>query len=708
MDLIKVELRNGNALGDILMMTCAVRDFKNHYRDKYLVRVNTTCMHVWDNNPNLSDYEGDPDIICNLGPGKATNGSNTSGLHYANGFRLSLEQNINLPINQGHIKPDLHLTDQEKKQRWIDGRYWILVAGGKGDFTTKWWPYQRWQKVVDALPEITFVQVGESKHKTHRPLEGDNVINLIGKTEDPDTGIRDLMSLYYHCDGSVGLVSMQMHMAAAFDKACVVIAGAREPRSYENYNDHVYLTNQGTLRCKNLCENCKEFTLKIDNKKKEKYCSIADGPVPHDLYYSKQLCKDYKPENPTKRYIYACWKKGINSCCNHHYDPYYPGGEKFAKCIALIQPEDVIRGIRSYYDNGALTPIEEPTKLKEWMIVSSPKEFAETKEDPYPVPIDKPIFKMLCNAHNYIGGEKSATWIMRGMQKRGYHVQCVPTKRVCDSFKMNSPGVEFTKRLTDPCDILMIYANDAIWDFTKPKYTDVMDKIKAEKKVMMLNFKIGGAAKAEWAKTWDLYGFLCSELRDHYLEAVPGVNTFVLPPAVDIDEYLEQDAIVYNRTLHIVRHSSQGDNKYSQDENELIEAIRAESPTTVFSYMPGPSFLGEIPKVHNYRFAELPVIEFLKRGTCFWYRLPEGYSDQGPRTIVEAMALGLPCIADNRWGAKDRITNETGWLCEEFDDYVGIVLGLDAKTLQLKGEAAKNRAREQFHPDNWLETIING
>jgi ADP-heptose:LPS heptosyltransferase len=388
MDLIKVELRNGNALGDILNLTCAVRDFKHTYPDRFLVRMNTKCMHVWDNNPYLSEFE-DPDMILNLGPLKAVNGSNTSGLHYANGFRLSLEQNINLPINQGHIKPDLHLTDKEKEQRWIDGRYWIICSGGKGDFTAKWWIHERWQKVVDALPWITFVQIGESKHKEHKPLEGKNVINLLGRTEDPNTGLRDLFSLYYHCDGSVGLVSMQMHLAAAFDKACVVVAGAREARSFENYNDHVYLSNQGTLRCKNICDNCSKFSIRDYNKKKEKYCEAHGTKVPHELYYSKKLCDKYDPVDPTRRYIYGCWKKGINSCCNHEIID----GQKYAKCVALIQPEDVVKAIGSYYYNGALTPIEKPAICRAVFKAEEPLQ-------EYVGVVEKPIFKMVCNAHN--------------------------------------------------------------------------------------------------------------------------------------------------------------------------------------------------------------------------------------------------------------------------------------------------------------------
>ena len=233
-----------------------------------------------------------------------------------------------------------------------------------------------------------------------------------------------------------------------------------------------------------------------------------------------------------------------------------------------------------------------------------------------------------------------------------------------------------------------------------------MERVKADKKILMLNFKLGGAGKAEWTKHWDLYGFLCSTMRDDFLKRVPDANCFVLPPAVDIEPFLSE-GINYNRTLHLVRHSSQGDRKYSEDTNELIDSIRELSPSTIFSFMPAPSFLNGTQKVHRFNVNQIPVIDFLKRGTCYWYKLPDGYTDQGPRTIVEAMAIGLPVIADNRWGAKDRVTDDTGWLCDDMREYVHVVSSLNHHILKEKGLAAKERARKEFNPNNWTEVIMS-
>jgi len=691
MALKKVEFHSHLALGDTLMVTCAIRDLKKAYPDRYAIKVDTTCMHVWDYNPHLSTFDK-PDMMIEIGPKRFTQGSQTRGLHYANGFRESIEDNLNLPIPQGPLKPDLHLSDEEKKDKIVEGRYWIIIPGGKSDFGTKIWPHELWQEVVSALPDITFVQLGAAKH-CHRILTGPNVINLVGTTEHPDTGLRDLFKLFYHCDGSTGLVSMQMHLAAAFDKACVVVAGAREPATFEAYNHHRYLHYQGSLRCKNDCENCKQYS--IDAKRK-RFC--GETAMVEDYWKDRKLCPDYDPIDPAKLYLKACWKSVIEGCTNQ-VEAY---GATYPKCQLMIEPADVIKAINSYYEGGALRPSKQPIRVNERKVAIVPT--AVQDDGTFPVPINKKIFRMVCNAHAYIGGEKSVTWIMRAMEKEGYHVQLVPSKHVCDSFRKNmGDNVQITNDITTPCDILMLYANDMSYAFTQDEYR-IMEKVTADKKILMLNYKLGGAGKAEWTKTWDLYGFLCSQMEEEFLQRVPGVETFVLPPAVDIEPFLA-DNISYNKTLHLVRHSSQGDNKYPENFNEVIEKIREAAPTAKMSFMPAPSFLNGNARVGKFSFDQIPVIDFLKQGSCYWYMLPEKYSDQGPRTIVEAMALGLPCIADNRWGAKDRITDDTGWLCDDQEDYVEIIRTLNHKILAEKGQAAKARARDCFNPNKWIDAI---
>jgi len=105
---------------------------------------------------------------------------------------------------------------------------------------------------------------------------------------------------------------------------------------------------------------------------------------------------------------------------------------------------------------------------------------------------------------------------------------------------------------------------------------------------------------------------------------------------------------------------------------------------------------------------QLPIPEFLLQGNCFIYNLPDRYSDQGPRVIMEAQSSGLAVIADNQWGAKDRINEETGWLCETQDDYLRVIRDITEvpSLLRTKGQAARKWARKNYDPHKWLEEII--
>jgi len=227
---MKILLRNTQPLlGDRLMFTPLVRDLKKAHPD-WRIGVLSAGPEIWLNNPHVdfSINEANADKIYDVGPGKVTRGSKTNGLHITAAFRCSLEEQLGQVIPQGSSKPDVYLSEAEKAQRMIDGDYWVINCD-TGPFTAKRWPLERFAAVVAAMPDLTFVQVGLGKDCRGR-LKGSNVIDLIDGTK-----VRELFSLVYHAHGCISLVSSLMHVAAAFDKPCVVIAGGREPTTFERY-----------------------------------------------------------------------------------------------------------------------------------------------------------------------------------------------------------------------------------------------------------------------------------------------------------------------------------------------------------------------------------------------------------------------------------------------------------------------------------------
>ena len=210
----------------------------------------------------------------------------------------------------------MHFADREKA--WVsqvdeitgmaNTQFWIIVAGGKNDFTAKWWDPVRYQQVVDHFRDrLLFVQCGsDSASHSHTNLSG--VINLVGKTD-----VRQIVRLMYHAAGVVCPVTMFMHLAAAVEtkegrpknRPCVVVAGGREPAQWEAYPHHQYLHRNGCLPC---CDNGGCW--------KSRTVPLGDGEK-HD----ESLCL---------------------------YPVHTPNGFALSKCLDMVTTKDVINAIENY------------------------------------------------------------------------------------------------------------------------------------------------------------------------------------------------------------------------------------------------------------------------------------------------------------------------------------------------------------------------
>jgi len=252
----KIILKCGLSPGDIVMLSAAVRDLHKSHPDQFLTDVRTPCPAIWENNPYITPLkEDEAEIIQAHYP--LIHRSNELPYHFIHGYVQHLSQVLGVPVTPTDFRGDIYISDQEKS--WIsqvkeitqdDRPFWVIVAGGKKDFTIKWWSTQRYQEVVNHYKDkITFVQVGAKDH-VHPAL--DNVINLVGKTD-----LRQLIRLIYHSSGVLCPVTAAMHLAAAVEfkhrprgrRPCVVIAGGREPSHWEEYPGHQFIHNVGSLPC---------------------------------------------------------------------------------------------------------------------------------------------------------------------------------------------------------------------------------------------------------------------------------------------------------------------------------------------------------------------------------------------------------------------------------------------------------------------------
>jgi ADP-heptose:LPS heptosyltransferase len=287
----KLILRNFLSPGDIVMLTAAVRDLHCSYPGKFQTDVRTPCGHLWENNPHITPLsEDDPaveKIDCQY---PLIHKSNKSPFHFIHGFMDFLNKKLNLKIEPTDFKGDIHLSDIEKtwfsQVREVVGKdipFWVIVAGGKSDYTIKWWDQKRFQEVVDYFyGKILFIQVGEKDHH-HPALE--NVIDLRGQTD-----LRQLVRLVYHSQGVLSPVTLLMHLAAAVEvkggypktRPCVVVAGGREPSQWEAYPSHQFIHTVGALRCCDLGGCWKSRTVPLgDGDEKDNPANLCEDVVGH-------------------------------------------------------------------------------------------------------------------------------------------------------------------------------------------------------------------------------------------------------------------------------------------------------------------------------------------------------------------------------------------------------------------------------------------
>jgi ADP-heptose:LPS heptosyltransferase len=313
----KLILANFQPPGDVVMLTAAVRDLHRCYPGRFLTDVRTDCPELWEHNPYLTPLDpGDPEVRVLECHYPLIQSANVRPVHFVHGFIEYLNQQLGLQMRPTRLAGDIHLSDEERRTPspaaqilGADVPYWLIVAGGKFDFTIKWWHFRRWQSVVDHFREqILFVQLGEFHHY-HPRLKG--VLDLRGRTS-----LRDLVRLVYHAEGVLCPVTMMMHLAAAVEprpggppvRPCVVVAGGREPPSWEAYPGHDFLHTIGRLPCcaKGGCWRARSVAL-------------GDGDDKDDL---KNLCVDVVNNLP--RCMHLITPEQVAAAVSLHIAPALP------------------------------------------------------------------------------------------------------------------------------------------------------------------------------------------------------------------------------------------------------------------------------------------------------------------------------------------------------------------------------------------------
>jgi ADP-heptose:LPS heptosyltransferase len=244
--------------GDVVMLTAAVESLHGQHPGRFLTDVRTLCPALWENNPYITRIEDDDPqarhIKCQY---PLIHKSNQLPYHFIHGYIRHLGDQLNIRLEPVAFRGAIYLSDAERGASSLveeltesSAPYWLIAAGGKYDYSVKWWHHRRWQEVVDHFEgHLQFVQVGARGHY-HPPLK--NVLDL-----RKQTNLRGLIGLVHHAAGILSPVTLLMHLAAAVPlraeqkslRPCVVVAGGREPVHWEAYPGHQYLHTIGALPC---------------------------------------------------------------------------------------------------------------------------------------------------------------------------------------------------------------------------------------------------------------------------------------------------------------------------------------------------------------------------------------------------------------------------------------------------------------------------
>jgi hypothetical protein len=308
-----------NAPGDTVVLTGAVRDLAIQHPGRFNVSVGTNADSVWNNNPHVvPPQKASERVEIEYAPEMTRGNRGPQHVHFLAGFHNILSSRLGVPLVPTLPRPDLHLTAADTHLP-LTGPYWVIFPGHKRDIPLKAWPAAYWQQLIDQLAGwgIRCVQVGREDFENPQ-LYG--VENHVGKTS-----LRNLFALIRDAAGVICGITQGMHIAAALEKPCVVLAGSRESWWWEAY------VNENT----------------------------GFGPVsgsiqiPHRYLHTFGMLSCCQKIGCHKQALFASLRHAQDKVCTQQ-TPIL--GVEEAVCMSLVTPDKARDAVLSYYLDRTLVP----------------------------------------------------------------------------------------------------------------------------------------------------------------------------------------------------------------------------------------------------------------------------------------------------------------------------------------------------------------
>jgi hypothetical protein len=451
-------LHNQWALGDTICLSALVRDVQLTYPKQYRLLMSGHYKGVWKHSPYCELLSGTPDAIT-IKP-EYVDGIKEAGRgvkhHFLSWFHKDFQAQTGITVPVTQPKGSIFLSDAEKDNRLFTGRYWIVLSGGKNQMTAKIWSTDRFQQVVDTLAAqgVRCVQAGHgfTRH-FHPPLQ--NCESAVNKTED----IRDLFSLIYHCEGVICGITGPMHIAAVFDKPCVVIAGGREEPWWEAYTNAYYPTAFGPECARVTVEHRFLHTVGLLD------CGINN--LNKGCWRSRTVAIEPNDHNT---------REGREGLCKK---PVREGLQQIPECLKMIEVDHVVEAVMSYYESGQLPPISSPKRIysdgNRSVEVTSTIHVPATFEPYHVLPQERapedPTYVTM--DHPFIGGKFTVCVLCHG--------DYLDLARRCiESIRNHSPAhrIDLRVALNQPSIRILDYFKTFSSDAITKLYTDLGDRRK--------------------------------------------------------------------------------------------------------------------------------------------------------------------------------------------------------------------------------------
>lgn len=329
-----------------------------------------------------------------------------------------------------------------------------------------------------------------------------------------------------------------------------------------------------------------------------------------------------------------------------------------------------------------------------------------------------PITKILCKARKYwTGHSMNAVDLINALQRADHEIHLASMRGYPSrTFRRHAGAVRILHRFDTECDNLVCMPGHLMMHAHIGKYWDWFNTIGQSSAARKLLCFYHGKTIPRMHPAiydhnlWTYYIFANTRIKKGFAhryqtytgETVPEEKMAVLHDPVFLEPFLAlQPDYAMSPELVTVISSVK---KYPRQVESMLQDIHAGRRRMKIHMMERPN----IPDQHYldlcYKF-DVPVPEFLMRGTVFWYAPRGPYHEAGPRCIMEAMAAGLPVISQNRDGMADKVDKASGWLQNKWADMLRVIANLRKDRVKKKGIAAKERAAEEFKLSKWVDMI---